>query len=152
MDISAIPTLLPAMVPFIDTVGLRIDAVGPGTATATLPARRAVNNHMGTAHAGAVYTLGESASGAVVLGLLGDQLPGIFIALKSAAVTHLKARPGDVEARAMLVGEPAAVRSSYEATGKVDFDVAVSLLVEGVETARVVYTWAARAPRPASSR
>lgn len=106
-----IAEMLPALVPFIGTVGLVIDDVAPGRATARLPSRRAVHNHIGTVHAGALYTLGESATGAVVLGLFGDLLPGVFIALKSAAVTHSKARAGDLVAHAQLVGEPAEVRA-----------------------------------------
>lgn len=142
-----IPTLLTSMVPFIQTVGLVIDEVGEGRATARLPSRREVHNHLGTAHAGALYTTGESATGAVVLGLFGDQLPGLFIALKSATVTHTKAVPGDLIARAVLVGDVADVRARYAASGKVDFDVAVDFEVEGVVVAHVDYTWAVRAPR-----
>lgn len=144
MDLTQI---LPSIVPFIGTVGIRIDHIGPGEARATLPSRPEVHNHMGTAHAGAVYTLGESASGGVVLSLFADLLPGIFIALKSAEVRHTKAAAGDVVATALLDGDPAAVRAAYDASGKADFDVRVSLAVGDVETAQVVYTWSARRPR-----
>ncbi len=139
--------LLTQMVPFINTVGLTIDDVGRGTATATLPARPEVNNHMGTAHAGAVYTLGESASGGAVLSIFADLLPDAFIALKSSSVRHLKAAPGDVVATAAIVGEAKAIRAAYNETGKADFDVDVTLSVGELHTAQVVYTWAVRAPR-----
>ena len=147
MSPEQIPVLLRQMVPFIDTVGLSIDEVGPGTATASLTSRREVHNHIGTVHAGALYTLGESASGAVVLGVFGDKLPGVFIALKGATVAHTKARPGDLVARAAVDGEPEQLRAAYEAEGKVDFDVEVDVEVEGVEVANIRYTWAVRAPR-----
>ena len=94
-----------------------------------------------------MYTLGESASGGVVLSMFADLLPNLFIALKAAAVTHTKARPGDVIATATLVGDAGKARATYEETGKVDFDVDVVLTVEDTEVARVVYTWAVRAPR-----
>lgn len=139
--------LLPNLVPFIGTVGLTIDEITPGRAVATLPSRPEVHNHMGTCHAGAVYTLGESASGGVVLSLFADLLPNAFIALKTAKVTHTKAAPGDVVATAALVGEAGATRAAYDETGKVDFDVDVALTVGDLEVARVVYTWAVRAPR-----
>ena len=144
MDLTRI---LPNIIPFISTVGLTIDEITPGRAVATMPARPEVQNHMGTAHAGAVYTLGESASGGVVLSMFADLLPNVFIALKSASVTHTKARPGDVVATARLVGNARETRSTYDESGKVDFDVDVGLAVDGVEVARVVYTWAVRAPR-----
>lgn len=147
MDPETVKQMLPAVVPFIGTVGLRLDDVAPGRAVATLPSRPEVHNHLATAHAGAVYTLGESATGAVVLSVFGDQLPGLFIALKSAAVQHTKARAGDVIATAELQGSPESVRAAYDADGKVDFDVAVRFAVEDTEVANVTYTWAVRAPR-----
>lgn len=144
MDLTQI---LPNIIPFINTVGLRIDEIAPGHAVATLPSRPEVHNHMGTCHAGAVYTLGESASGGVVLSMFADLLPKVFIALKSASVRHTKAAPGDVVATAKLVGDATATRAAYEETGKADFDVEVALTVGDLEVAQVVYTWAVRAPR-----
>ena len=91
MDLTQI---LPNIIPFISTVGLTIDEITPGRALATMPARSEVQNHMGTAHAGAMVTLGESASGGVVLSVFADLLPTCS-SLKAAAVTHTKARPGD---------------------------------------------------------
>lgn len=142
-----LPGMLTAMIPFIGTVGIRIDHVGRGEATATLPARHEVNNHMGTAHAGAVYTLGESASGGVVLSLFGDLLPDLFVALKAATVAHHKAAPGDVVATARLEGDAREIRGAYQATGKVDFDVLVEMAVGELPVATMTYTWAIRAPR-----
>ena len=142
-----LPAMLTAMIPFINTVGLRIDRIGRGEATATLPARTEVNNHLGTAHAGAVYTLGESASGGVVLSLFGDLLPGLFVALKEAKVAHHKAAPGDVVATARLTGDGRAIRAGYEQSGKADFDVVVEMHVGELPVATMTYTWAVRAPR-----
>lgn len=147
MKAEAIHQMLASLVPFVDTVGLRITEVGPGTATATLASRREVHNHIGTVHAGALYTVGESATGAVVLGLFGDLLPGLFIALKGATVAHTKARPGDLIAEAAVVGDAGALRELYEAEGKADFDVQVRFTVEDTEVATVTYTWAVRQPR-----
>lgn len=147
MDPQTIRQMLPQLVPFVKFVGLSIDQVGPGTATASLVSRPEVHNHLGTMHAGALYTTGESATGAVVLSIFGDLFPNVFIALKSASVTHSKARPGDLIANATLSGDAAAVREAFDADGKVDFDVDVVFTVDGTETATVTYTWAARAPR-----
>jgi uncharacterized protein (TIGR00369 family) len=144
MDLTQI---LPNMVPFVGTVGIQVDSIEPGTATATLPYRTEVGNHMGTAHAGAVYSLGETASGGVLLSVFADQLGSAYIALKSAQVKHHKARPGDVVAQATLVGDAAATRAAYEATGKADFDVQVDLNVGDTRIAEVLYTWAVRKPR-----
>ncbi len=140
--------LLTSIVPFVKTVGVAIDDIQPGRCTAHLPDRKEIQNHLGTLHAGAAYTLGETASGGVVLSLLADQVPkGGFIALKSATVRHLKAAPGESRAEAQVDGDPKAVRAAFDADGKVDFPVAVQLSVGDLVTTELVYTWAVRAPR-----
>jgi len=143
---------LSAMVPFVRTLGLEIGEVGAATATATLPDRPELHNHLGTAHAGAVYTLAESASGAVVLSIFGRQLMGPpegrpFIALKESATRHRRARPGPVVAEARLDGDSAAVRAAYAAGGAADFEIDVTLRVGDEETGAMRFTWSARAPR-----
>ncbi|MFT7518983.1 MAG: acyl-coenzyme A thioesterase PaaI-like protein [Kiritimatiellia bacterium] len=139
--------LLTTMIPFITTVGIRIDDVGLGKAVATLPSRSEVQNHLGTAHAGATYTLGETAAGAAALSVFGDLLPELFMALKAAKVQHSKALRGDVVATAQIEGDPRQIRADYDAAGKADFDVNVQTTVGGVPTGTNVYTWAVRAPR-----
>jgi len=147
MTAEQIHNTLSSIVPFVNTVGLHIDQVAPGTATASLGSTKPVHNHIGTVHAGALYTAGESATGAVVLGLFGHLLPGVFIALKGATVVHSKARQGDLLAHASLVGDPKQVRLAYTNSGKVDFDVQVRFEVDGAEVANIAYQWAVRAPR-----
>lgn len=147
MTPDAIKAMLPKLVPFVKFIGLTIDEVGEGSASASLKSRSEVHNHLGTMHAGALYTVGESATGAVVLSLFGDLFPNVFIALKHAEVTHTKARAGDLIAKATLVGDAKAIRDGFDADGKADFDVEVHFFVGETETAHVTYTWAARAPR-----
>ncbi len=141
--------MLIQLVPFVRTLGLTIDrTTTPGRAVARLPARPEVNNHLGTAHAGAVYTVAETASGTAALSVFGDAVAaGAFIALKESRVAHLKACPGAVTATATLVDDPSALRSNYATSGKVDFPIEVSLMVDDVPTATMTFVWALRAPR-----
>lgn len=147
MDLNQLGPLLTQMVPFVRTLGIVIDKVEPGAATATLASRPDVCNHLGTLHAGAAYTLGETASGGAVLSVFADKLPGAFVALKAASVAHKKAAPGDTVATARLAAPASEARAAYDATGKADFDVLVDLHVGDVHTAAITYTWAVRAPR-----
>lgn len=144
MDVAL---LLQSLVPFIGTVGIVIDEVSRGSARATLPYRQAVGNHLGTAHAGAAYTLGETASAAAFLSVFADQLPGAFLALRGATVTHTRAAPGDTVATAVIVGSADEARATYDTTGKADVDVVVTLTVGATTTAEITYRWAVRAPR-----
>lgn len=141
--------MLTQLVPFVRTLSLRVAPVTtPGTATVTLPSVPEVHNHMGTAHAGAVYTAAESASGAAALSVFADVVAkGAYVALKSSTVTHKKARAGDVTATATLRGTPSELRAAYASAGKVDFQVVVELAVGDTPTATMVFDWAVRQPR-----
>ncbi len=141
--------MLTQLVPFVRTLQLSIAPVTTvGQATVTLPCTPAVQNHMGTAHAGAAYTAAESASGAAALSLFADVVAsGAYVALKSSTVTHKKARAGDVVARAVIEGNPRDLRAAYQDTGKADFNAVVELSVDGVPTAEMVFVWAVRRPR-----
>jgi len=141
--------MLVKLVPFVRTLNLKVAPVTEvGRATVTLPSVPSVQNHMGTAHAGAVYTAAESATGAATLSVFADLVAkGAYVALKSSTVTHKKARAGDVEALAVIDGDPKALRAAYADTGKVDFDAKVTLSVDGVPTAEMVFVWAVRRPR-----
>ena len=147
MNEQMIQQMLPKLVPFVKFLGVTIEAVGNGTSRAQLKSRPDVHNHLATMHAGALYTTGESATGAVVLALFGDLFPNVFIALKTASVTHIKALPGDLIAHASVDGDPTEIRAAYDTEGRVDFTVNVRFTVDDVEVAHVDYVWAARAPR-----
>ena len=58
---------LQAAVPFVRTLGLEEVEVSDDRAVLRLPDVEAQRNHVGGPHAGAMFSLGESASGAVVL-------------------------------------------------------------------------------------
>ena len=55
-------------VPFANHVGVEIVEVGEGTATARLDEQPHTRNHIGSQHAGALFTLAEAASGGAMAG------------------------------------------------------------------------------------
>ena len=63
---DALRAQLSAAVPFAAHVGVALETIGEGTATATLEQRRDTSNHIATMHAGALFTLAEAASGAAM--------------------------------------------------------------------------------------
>ena len=65
-----IKTHLDAAVPFATHVGVKLLEIADGTARAELDQRPETSNHIATQHAGAMFTLGEAASGAAVAGAL----------------------------------------------------------------------------------
>ena len=43
--------------PLVRTLGITIDTIGNGTATVSMPDDQKLHNHLGTPHAGALFTL-----------------------------------------------------------------------------------------------
>ncbi len=148
-DHDAIRELMPQLVPFVRTLGLTYLELGEGRAVLGLSDDPAFHNHVAGPHAGAIFTLAESASGAVVIGSFEDLLPTVTPLAASATITYTKLQKGPVTAEATL-GRPASdVRRELDETGKtVQFPVEVVMRDEaGVETSRMTISWALRPHR-----
>ena len=64
------------------TLGARIDALGPGRATLSMPVTAEVGQQHGFAHAGASFALGDSAAGYAALGLMPDGAEVLTVEMK----------------------------------------------------------------------
>ena len=109
------------------------------------------HNHVGGLHAGAMFTLAESASGAVVIGSFEDLLATVTPLAASATITYVRLATGAVTAEAVL-GRPAAeVRAELARTGEtVQFPVQVTLRTDdGRTNAEMTISWALRPQRQA---
>ncbi|MGW2151787.1 DUF4442 domain-containing protein [Nonomuraea bangladeshensis] len=135
-------------VPFARTVGIVFDEVGDGRAVCRLPDREDVRNHVAGPHAGALFTLAETASGAAMLSLLGDELGRATPLTTGARVEYRKFAKGEVRAEARLLAARDAVVAELDAGGRPEFDVAVELTDgDGVLVSTVVITWTLRPHR-----
>jgi len=133
---------LSTAVPFATHTGVVIEAVGPGTARATLPMRTEVANHIGTPHAGAVFTLAEAASGAAMAGAFAEILLGLRPVAAEARIAYLKLAKGTLLAEARTEQPPETLRATLDADGKVSFPVLVDVTDEtGAQVARVEIAW-----------
>lgn len=148
-DYAAIREQMPELVPFVKTLGLEYLELDAERAVLRLRDEPTFHNHVGGPHAGAIFTLAESASGAVVIGSFEDLLSTVTPLAASAQIAYTKLAKGPVTAEAVL-GRPAAdIRAELDATGKtVQFPVEVTMRNdEGVETARMTISWALRPHR-----
>jgi acyl-coenzyme A thioesterase PaaI-like protein len=152
LDTSAVAAGLLATVPFARTLGIEFtqvtaDSTG-ASATALLPDAPSVHNHVSGPHAGAMFTLAETASGAVVLAAFGDQLERATPLAVRAGISYRKLALGPVTATATL-GRPAAeVVAELDAGERPEFDVLVQIAnTEGVVTGEMTITWTLRPNR-----
>src|SRR5471030_2092882 len=76
--------------PFVRLLGIRIDEIGPGTSAVSLPEDPKLNNHLGTQHAGALFTLAETASGAAMAGGFAELIVGLRPVAKESRIQYQK--------------------------------------------------------------
>lgn len=131
-----------ATVPFMATVGYRIVAIEGDGVTVTLPNRHELHNHIGTAHAAAVFGAAETASGAVALRALGDRVGQIVPMLKNAEIKYKAVAVGVVSAVATPRQDPSQVIDACLTEGRSLLDVDCILYSEdGTVNAESAFTW-----------
>lgn len=140
-----IRTQLAKAVPFAAHTGVELLEVGAGRAVARLPERPQVCNHIGTLHAGAVFTLGETASGGAMSGAFAERILSVRPVAAAARITYAKAARGSITATAASAVPAPDLLARLEAQGKVQFDVEVEFTDEqGQAVAGMVVTWHVR--------
>lgn len=132
-------------VPFAQLTGVELIAVEPGRAVAQLVQRGEVSNHIGTVHAGALFTLGETVSGATMSGMFADQLAQIRPVATGATIGYLRSARGTLRAVAQHDGSHDALRAALEQEGKVAFDIAVTITdAKDIQVAAMTVGWQVR--------
>ncbi len=136
------------IVPFARTLGITFTSVTPESAVAVLPDQAALHNHVGGPHAGAIFSLGETASGAIVLAAFGEHLDRATPLAVRAQIAYLKLAMGDVTATATLSRPAVEVVAELAQGLRPEFDVAVALAnAEGTATGAMTVTWTLRPHR-----
>jgi uncharacterized protein (TIGR00369 family) len=136
-------------VPFAKSVGVALLEVGDGFAKAQLVQRSDLSNHIGTMHAGALFTLAETASGAAMAGAFVDMIGRLRPVTAEARITYQKLARGTVSCTA-ATSEPAEeLRRRLGQEQKVIFDVLVELFnEEGQPVATMTVSWNVRFASP----
>ncbi len=136
---------LEAGVPFARYVGISIERIADGQAEAALDQRAETSNHIATQHAGALYTLGEAASGAAMTGAFAEQLGTLLPVAAEAKIAYVRPATGRITARASTNAPTDVLRAQLDDVGKVRFAVDVSLFNEADEpVATMTVDWSVR--------
>ncbi len=139
---------LPQQVPMVATLNLGFGELTPDRAVMTLPDQPAYRNHVGGPHAGAMFTLAESASGALILMNFGDLLDRVVPLAVSAEIRYLKLAMGDVTATATPDRSAAEVIAELDSGRRPELTVNVSLAAGGRETGRMSIRWTLKPVSP----
>lgn len=129
-------------VPFATHVGIEIIEVANGQATARLEQTPRTVNHIGSQHAGAVFTLGEAASGAAMAGAFATRLAAIRPVAGSAEIRYTRIAKGTIMAMATVDQDVDGLAVKLDAEGKIAFDVNVTMTDDaGEEVAIMKVAW-----------
>ena len=138
-----------AAVPFARHVGIELVEIAPGKGVATLGETATSVNHIGSQHAGALFTLGETASGAAMAGTFADLMQNIRPIASNASIEYRKLARGKITATAVTSDDPADLLAALHRDKKVVFDVAVTLANEaGVTIGSMSVRWQVRLSSP----
>lgn len=127
VDLDLIAKSMGTAVPYIGHMGIEVVEMSEGAATATLPDRPELHNHVGSQHAGALFGVAETASGAAFVGAFAARMGDVTPLARSAQISYLKVARGQIEAQAKLAMPAAEALATLDADGRVDFSVEVEM-------------------------
>jgi acyl-coenzyme A thioesterase PaaI-like protein len=132
-------------VPFARHAGVKLTHIEAGLARAELEQTATSINHIGTQHAGALFTLGETASGGAMAGMFADRILNVRPIAGEANVRYTRLAKGRITAEARVAGARENIMATFERDKKVAFDVTVTLSDdEGKEVATMRVSWAVK--------
>jgi len=136
-------------VPYAKHTGIELLVIADGHGVAKLPDRHETQNHMGSQHAGALFTLAEAASGAASVSLFADKVALIKAAITRADIKYLRSARGAVRAEGHLRIPASDVLATFTNDGRVDFTVDVTLTdSKDREVATMEVSWSIKSNMP----
>jgi acyl-coenzyme A thioesterase PaaI-like protein len=126
-DFDLIAKGMTQAVPFAGYLNLEIVEISDGEATVVLPERPELKNHVGSQHAGALFTAAETASGAAFVGGFAERMGDVTPLARRAEIAYEKIADGAITARARLGIPTAQALETLDAEGKVEFPCEIEL-------------------------
>ncbi len=142
MDFEAVKASLPTLVPMVATLSLEFLELDANTAVLRLPDQKEYHNHIGGPHAGAMFTLGESASGALVLGNFAEHLSVVTPLAVEANIAYKKVAMGPVVATAVMSRPADQILAELHGGARPEFQVDITIAdAQGNVTGQMYVIW-----------
>ena len=145
MDYEAIAAGLNQAIPFNRHLNLEIVEVGPGRGVVTLPDSAQLHNHVGSQHAGALFSAGEAASGGAFLGSFAEHLGSLTPLARSAQIDYRRIARGPITATGTLTADVPELVAKLDSEGRAEFPIEVEMTDgEGEVVATMTVHWHVR--------
>ncbi len=139
---DVVKTNFPKLVPMVGTLGLEFDSLDETTAVMRLPDQQQFHNHVAGPHAGAMFSLAESASGALVFANFADRMAQATPLAVEATIRYKKLAMGDVTATAVLSRPANEILAELDAGKRPEFNVDVTIMTsDATVTGEMVIKW-----------
>jgi acyl-coenzyme A thioesterase PaaI-like protein len=152
MDFHDLVAQMPMAVPMVGTLGIEFLELDPQRVVLRLPDQPAYRNHIGGPHAGAMFTLAETATGAIVLGNFGSHLDRAVPLAVDATIRYKKIAMGPIYAEALMHDTPESILARLDAGERPEWRIEVTLATEDwTVTGEASFLWTLKpTKRPAA--
>jgi acyl-coenzyme A thioesterase PaaI-like protein len=145
IDYAAVAAGLNQAIPFNAYIGLETVTVAPNYGVVRLPDLETGRNHVGSQHAGALFSAGEAASGAAFVGAFVEIMGELMPLAESAEIAYRKLAKGDITATARFTEDRDALIARLNEEGRIRFPIKVELTnAEGTLVAEMTVNWYVR--------
>ncbi len=145
VDYAAVAAGLSQAIPFNVHLGLETVTVADDHGVVRLPDEERLRNHVGSQHAGGLFSAGEAASGAAFVGSFLDIMGEITPLAESAEIAYKKLAKGEVTATARFAEDREELRAKLAGEGRVRFPIAVEMTdADGAIVAEMTVRWYVR--------
>jgi acyl-coenzyme A thioesterase PaaI-like protein len=145
MDYEAVRAGYQQAIPFNAHLGLEVSEVSANSGAVLLPDDERLRNHVGSQHAGALFTAGEAASGAAFVGAFAERMGDITPLAESAEIAYRKIARGPITATGTFASDVDELFAELDEEGRVRFPVEVALTnADGDVVAEMTVQWYVR--------
>lgn len=104
--------------------------MAPDHGVVRLPDEAQLHNHVGSQHAGALFTAGEAASGAAFVGAFVDVMGEVTPLAESAEIAYRRLAKGPITATGRFAEDREALLARLHEEGRIRFPIAVEMTDE----------------------